>query len=276
MNERTLPPVPTDLNFSSPPRFNSLLLFDSGPGDDRLLMLGDTSVLDGLARSNIWIADGTFKIVPSLYFQLYSIHFQFVGGINPAAIYCLLTNKTRESYNRLIDELKKLIPTAAPTVILTDFEAAAMRAFSEGYPGASVRGCYFHLNQSVLRKVNELGMKRAYESDDGIRGGIRCLSALAHVPVDDVVDAFELLAEDMPEHEKMDELLSYFEHTYIRGRRLRGRGANYGAATFPIPLWNQFESAGDGIARTTNMVEGWHHGMQSLFMCSHPTLWLLL
>ena len=34
--------------------------------------------------------------------------------------------------------------------------------------------------------------------------------------------------------------------------------------------------AGDGIARTTNIVEGWHHGMQSLFMCSHPSLWLLL
>lgn len=103
--ERTLPPVLTDLNFNFPPRFDSLPLFDSGPGDDRLLMLGDTSDLNGLARSNIWIADGMFKIVPSLYFQLYGIHFQFVGRINPAAMYCLLTNKTQGMYNRLIDKL---------------------------------------------------------------------------------------------------------------------------------------------------------------------------
>jgi len=80
----------------------------------------------------------------------------------------------------------------------------------------------------------------------------------------------------MPEHEKMPELVSYFEHTYIRGRRLRGRGPHYGPAIFPIPLWNQYAAAGDGIARTTNIVEGWHYGMQSLFMCNHPNLWLLL
>ena len=79
----------------------------------------------------------------------------------------------------------------------------------------------------------------------------------------------------MPEHEKMNELLSYFEHTYIGGRRLRGR-STAGAATYPIPLWNQYESAGDGISGITNIVEGWHHGIQSLFMCDHPTLWLLI
>ena len=104
-------------------------------------------------------------------------------------------------------------------------------------------------------------MKTDYESDDELRGCVRCLSALAHVPVDDVAESFRLLSEQMPEHEKMNELLSYFQHTYIRGRRLRGRGNHYGSATFPIPIWNQYESAGDGIARTTNIVESWHYGI---------------
>jgi hypothetical protein len=275
-NQQTLPPPPTDLGFDFPPRFANLLLFDSGPGDDRILILGDRTLLDGLARSDVWLADGTFKVVPSIYFQLYSIHFQFINGVNPAAVYCLLTNKTRATYDRLTVELKNLIPNASPKTILTDFESAAMGAFTHGYPTASITGCYFHLNQSVLRKVYELGMKTEYESDDALRGGVRCLSALAHVPVDDVAEAFDLLAEQMPEHEKMNELLSYFEHTYIRGRRLRGRGNNYGSATFPIPIWNQYDGAGDGIARTTNIVEGWHHGIQSLFMCSHPSMWLLV
>ena len=56
---------------------------------------------------------------------------------------------------------------------------------------------------------------------------IRCLPSLAHVPVDDVVDAFDDLASAMPQHHGMDELLTYFEHTYIRGGRLPGRGQNY-------------------------------------------------
>ena len=83
-------------------------------------------------------------------------------------------------------------------------------------------GCYFHLSQSILRKINEIGLKVEYETNDAVRGSIRCLAALAHVPVDDVADAINHLAESMPATEHMDELLSYFEHTYIRGRRLRG------------------------------------------------------
>ena len=71
----------------------------------------------------------------------------------------------------------------------------------------------------------------------------------------------------------MNELLTYFEPSYIRGRRVRGRGENYSPALYPIPRWNQHSAAGDGIARTTNIVEGWHHGIQSLFMCSHPSMW---
>ena len=58
-------------------------------------------------------------------------------------------------------------------------------------------------------------MKVEYETNDAVRDSIRCLAALAHVPVDDVADAFDHLAESMPATEHMDELLSYFEHTYI-------------------------------------------------------------
>ena len=74
----------------------------------------------------------------------------------------------------------------------------------------------------------------------------------------------------------MDEVVTYFEHTYICGRRLRGRGNNYREASFAIELWNQHAAGLDGIARTTNCVEGWHCGLQSLFQCHHPTMWNFL
>jgi hypothetical protein len=111
-----------------------------------------------------------------------------------------------------------------------------MQSFSAAYPDSTVTGCYFHLCQSVIRKVQKIGMKADYKSDDEIRGFIRCLAALSHVPVDNVTDAFESLIDTMPNHERTNELVSYLEHTYIRGRRLRGRGDNYGPALFPIPL----------------------------------------
>jgi hypothetical protein len=34
-----------------------------------MIILGDNSLLDGLARADVWLADGTFKVVPGLFFQ---------------------------------------------------------------------------------------------------------------------------------------------------------------------------------------------------------------
>jgi len=50
-------------------------------------------------------SSGTFKAVPDIFFQLYSIHFDFGSDIHPVAMYCLLTNKTGETYSRLLVEL---------------------------------------------------------------------------------------------------------------------------------------------------------------------------
>ena len=116
-------------------------------------------------------------------------------------------------------------------------------------------------------------MKVLYEGNDTVRCAVRCLAALSHVPVDGVMEAFELLVESMPPAEHMDELVSYFEHTYIRGRRQRGRGENYGPPLFSIDIWNQRNAGADGIARTTNSVEGWHYGLQALFQFTHLTMW---
>ncbi|KII63287.1 hypothetical protein RF11_04945 [Thelohanellus kitauei] len=78
--------------------------------------------------------------------------------------------------------------------------------------------------------------------------------------------------ESMPIHEKTDELLSYFEYTYTKERCVRGREESYAPALIPTHTWNKFESAIEGIARTTNAVKGWHCVLQSLFMCRHPTM----
>jgi hypothetical protein len=33
---------------------------------------------------------------------------------------------------------------------------------------------------------------------------------------------------------------------------------------------------GEGVARTTNSVEGWHHSLQAIFMAQHPTMWTFM
>ena len=134
-----LPPAPTDLSFTIPPIFTNFLLFDSGPGPNRILMFGDLLLLDGLARVDLWLADGTFKVVPSIFYQLYSIHFEFVKGMSLAAVYFLLQNKTRDTYDAALTQLKAMIPLADPKRILTDFQTAAMSAFETAYPSVQVQ-----------------------------------------------------------------------------------------------------------------------------------------
>jgi len=113
---------------------------------------------------------------------LYTIHFQLAPGINPAAIYCLVQNKMQAAYDRMLNEVKRMIPLAAPERILLDFEIAATNAFRSAFPNATVTGCYFHLTQSVMLKVNKTGMKEDYEKNDRLRLAIHCLPALAMVP----------------------------------------------------------------------------------------------
>lgn len=268
-----LPPTPTDMNFAMPQQFSDFTLYDSGPGDSRLIIFGQQELVQALSTATFWLCDGTFKIVPTIFFQLYSIHFHFSDGITPVALYCLLPNKTRETYSRLLAQVQCLVPSAAPQVILTDFETAAMSSFAQSYPYASVKGCYFHLTQSILRKVQEVGLKTEYESNDELRCFVRCLAAISHVPNADVVDAFEALVETMPNVEHLDEVVTYFEHTYIRGRRCRGRGENYAPPLFAHDRWNQYDAAGAGVARTNNSCEGWHHAIHSMMQCNHPTMW---
>jgi len=281
LGDDVLPPPPNDTAFEIPDRFKEFILYDSLSSDDsdaqnRIIIIGNQTVVDGLHRSSLWLADGTFKKVPNLFFQLYTIHFEFGSGIHPAALYSLLPNKTEATYQRLLTQVVNLIPNCRPEVVLTDFEMAAQSAFRSHFPDARITGCYFHLSQSVMRKVGEIGMRPSYDSDDDIRTMVRCLAALAHVPAEDVGSSFEALAAAMPQHPCMDELLAYFENTYVRGRRMPGRGENYRPALFPPQTWNQREAAVEGIARTTNMVEGWHYGLHSLFQCDHPSVWFFL
>jgi len=75
------------------------------------------------------LADGTFKVVPCLFFQLYSIHFELAPGLIPAAIYCLV-------YDRILDAIKAMIPTAASEQGIEKDLQMQRASFLQGIAGA--------------------------------------------------------------------------------------------------------------------------------------------
>ena len=107
------------------------------------------------------------------------------------------------------------------------------------------------------------------------------IPALAFEKNDQIEKSFELIVEEITNVvdqqnldsfviEKIDELCSYFQTNYIKCPLLNR------TATFPPQIWNQRDAAIEGIARTTNAVEGWHYGIQALFSGSHPGIRKLL
>lgn len=89
-------PLPTkrdslviDPIFTKTNRDRTFLQFDSGPTDQRILIFSTKKQLKMLKDGSHIYLDGTFDVVPELYFQLYTIHVTYFNHILPA-VYVLL------------------------------------------------------------------------------------------------------------------------------------------------------------------------------------------
>lgn len=260
-------PNPTTIHFNIPDKYIDLILFDSGVDDpDRILMLGDRELLSELKKDTIY-GDGTFDKVPNLYYQLYTWHAQ-VGNSYPPCVYVLLTKKTEGIYTKMFDIIKNLLPDLAPEKVLVDFEKACMNAAANAFPQAEIKGCYFHLCQSIVRKISNVGLKQEYQTSIDCKIMIKSLAALSFIPPHEVRDVFDQLADTFPDDDKYNDILTYFSSTYIQGPRGR-------RPQFPIDIWNHYEAALEKSPKTTNCCEGFHNALNSLFNCSHPCMWFL-
>ena len=79
--------------------------------------------------------------------------------------------------------------------------------------------------------------------------------ALAFVPIEEVIHAFEVICTTCPED--FMPITEYFEVTYIRLKH-RNRRKN---PLFPIPLWNVRDALEENLPRTNNSAEGWHSAL---------------
>ena len=136
-----------------------LLRYDSGSNDsNRILIFYSDLGLKVLARSNQIYGDGTFDTVARIFFQLYSIHADVFGYTFPC-IYALCLRKTRTThehiYSHLIESSSGTILNFSPESIMVDFEVAAINVIKNKFPNSVIKGCLFHVNQSLWSKIQE-------------------------------------------------------------------------------------------------------------------------
>ena len=103
-------------------------------------------------RSNVWLADGTFKCKPTQFGQLY-----VVLGATPdsdafPACYCLLPNKQAYTYSRMFSLIKSKLDEGSkgPEILVVDFESAVAKGVQEVFPNVQVDGCNFHWKKVLL------------------------------------------------------------------------------------------------------------------------------
>ena len=92
---------------------------------------------------------------------------------------------------------------------MCDFEVAAVTAFGMVFPRTTLTGCFFHLSQSIWRKVQTIGLTTQYLNDENTRFLVKALAALAYCSLESVPEAFEELRELATENEGLDELFDY-------------------------------------------------------------------
>ena len=140
------------------------------------------------------------------------------------------------------------------------------------FPQVNLRGCFSHLCQNIFKKVQANNLRNIYNdpNDDTFRINIRMISALAFVPLNFIVWAFERLYQHCGNAEQP--ILQYFESNYIGEMRAGVRVA----PRFVHTLWNVYDCAIAGLPRTTNTVEGWHNAFQRSVAQSHANIWTFI
>ncbi|XP_018495047.1 uncharacterized protein LOC108864260 [Galendromus occidentalis] len=244
------------------------LLFDDGL-EDKILAFGTDEMFSILCESPTVFMDGTFKVVPHLFLQLYTIHSFHKGQMFPL-VFFLLPDKTKETYRRMFSLLKNHADAKgmvfAPRTFQLDYEVATLRAIQLEFPLSEIKGCNFHFSQSLWRKVQHLGLVSHY-NDPSVKKLIRSCFALSLVPLDRIDDAWlgidaESPAADHPAYERVGVFKEYVINTWLEN-----------GSVFPRSLWNHYRNFG---ARTTNHVEAWHSALSRTIRKEHVNLFQLI
>ena len=193
------------------------------------------------------------------FYQIFTLH-AFKNGQQFPLAYCLLPDKSRDTYRRTFGLLKEkaeeLSLDFSPVVVLSDFELAIIRAAELSFPTADIKGCYYRYCQCLNRKIQQIGLQVAYREDPNLNRLVRKTAALAFVPRRYVRLAWQAVKAETPQLPRIQEFTAYYETTWLVG-------------SYPLPLWNVFES---GSTRTNNHTEGWHNRLKKVVGKAHPNV----
>ena len=130
-------------------------------------------------------------------------------------------------------------------------------------------GCFFHLTQSTWRKVQELGLVVAFNTDAIFKEFVAMVDALAFFPINDVTAGMAYLQRNV--HPQAIALRDYLDRIYVNGVA-RNIQVPHGQAPvvqmpppmFPPAIWNVHNATLNNHPCTNNVCESWNNKQLSV------------
>ena len=149
-----------------------------------MVLFATDNNLEMMAAADVIFMDGTFKISPPQFTQLFTLHIIYMGFFIPV-VYALLKDKSSDTYYQMFATLRRKMATfnliLNPLILVLDFESGILPSLQQHFPNSSIKGCNFHFTQAVWHKVQSLGLVAHYKT--GIsRKIIKSLMALPFIP----------------------------------------------------------------------------------------------
>lgn len=226
-------------------------------GEYHQIMIWATNECLSLMRYNgPTFIDCTFRSVPSPFVQCLIVMIYDAGTeIYIPCAYCLMTGKSEYLYRTIFHELIVLLEYSwMPQIITTDFEYALIGAIKHQFPNSHLHGCYFHMKQSLRRKlqkyrVNEMNMRSILVN----------IELLTFVRLDEITIGINFIKTKLVEDDNLDNFWRYFERTWMR--------------RFLPELWNLSNKSQLNIrGRTNNALERYNRRIGDFFLNAHPNL----
>ena len=254
------------------------LLSEIVEDNDKYLIFGTIKNIELMYRSDFWIMDGTFKVVPKDFQQICSIHCVFSSGSKKMTfpfVYILMTSRSEASYTKVFSAIFNIARDNGfllePSCIMTDFEMAAINASKKVFSPLAHKCCLFHLSQSVWRNVQAKSLVERYTNDDFFALNVKMMVSMAFLEPSEIYLAFDMIKERLD----CNEFSEWFDSFYVNGKinRYRTNGTAIRVPPrFPPALWSISDFADREWPRTQNSIEAWHSRFNGLLNCSHASL----
>ena len=245
------------------------------------VIMSTEALLQVFREGKEYVVDGTFKVVPPVFYQLVTlgtfnagyvcickwslklvlIIFQFMP-----CIFCLLTRKTKALYRSTFKKVAGLLGEEVMrrikqrNVTHVDYELALMESAEEVF--GKVLGCWFHFCKAVVAKFREVGLSREIRTDPAMKKWMRRLITLPLLPYQQIDNVYPHLKPQLflagcsrPLLQKAKKVYNYLDNYWL-GKVGSARISVFGQAH-----------------RITNDIENYHLRILKRIKVRHGNVW---